>query len=94
MSFRNSPWGRFGGYYGSLEGGSGFLRHGLSSLAVLLLLRDGLSTNGGNMTVLQTFATLVGKTVSAFSFAFAGIKCGAIFYTLIVVRVVPILILL
>ena len=46
------------------------------------------------MTVLQTFATLVGKTFGAFSFAFAGIEIGAFFYTLIVVRVVPILALL
>ena len=46
------------------------------------------------MTVLQTFATLVGETLRTFSFAFAGIEIGAKFYTFIVVRVVSMLILL
>ena len=81
-------------YYSGLKGGSRFLRRGLSSLSVLLLLRDGLSTDGGNMTVLQTFATLVGETLSAFSLALAGIKIGAKLDTLIVVREVALLILL
>ena len=81
-------------YYSGLKGGSRFLRRGLSSLSVLLLFRDGLSTHGSNMTVLQTFATLVGKTLRTFSFAFAGIEIGEFVYTFIVVRVVPMLILL
>ena len=81
-------------YYSGLKGGSRFLRRGLSSLSVLLLLSGGLTTFGSNMTVLQTFGTLVGETLRTFSLALAGIIIGTKLDTLIVVCEVALLILL